>query len=75
MHSHMAAATVDMIWKPKVKHLPPPAYNPDLAPSDYYIFRLFKDVLYGCWFADGAYVVSHATEKHPSQMGSKSSRT
>jgi hypothetical protein len=32
---------------------PHPAYNLDLAPSVYHIFRLLKDALCGCQFANG----------------------
>jgi histone-lysine N-methyltransferase SETMAR len=43
-----AAATVDTIQKLKFKLLPHPAYSPNVAPSDYHIFRPLKDALCGC---------------------------
>jgi hypothetical protein len=38
----MAAATTETIQKLKFVLLPHPAHSPDLAPSDYPIFRLLK---------------------------------
>ncbi|GFO22894.1 histone-lysine N-methyltransferase SETMAR [Plakobranchus ocellatus] len=34
-------------WQPELKTLPHPAYSPDLAPSDYYLFPQFKKYLKG----------------------------
>jgi hypothetical protein len=31
---------------------PHPAYSPDLAPSDFYLFGYVKQLLSGCQFAD-----------------------
>jgi histone-lysine N-methyltransferase SETMAR len=47
---HMAAATIEMIWKLAFEHLSHPAYSSDLTPSDYHIFRPIIDALVGCWF-------------------------
>jgi hypothetical protein len=38
----MAAVTIETIKKVKFELLPHPAYSPDLAPSDYHIFRLLE---------------------------------
>jgi len=36
--------------KTEIKLFPHPAYSSDVAPSDYHIFGLLEDALYGGWF-------------------------
>jgi hypothetical protein len=35
-----------------MRRAPHPAYSPDLAPSDFYLFCYIKQLLSGCEFAD-----------------------
>jgi len=66
---HMTAATIETIRKLKLGLLPHPAHSPDLAPSDYHIFRLLKNALRGRHFAndeevkDVVYTWLHAQPK------------
>jgi hypothetical protein len=48
----MAIATTEMVRKLKFRLLTDPSYSPDLAPSDYHIFRPLTDVLHGYQFAN-----------------------
>lgn len=58
---HTAAATVSMLSELKITTLPHPAYSPDLAPSDYYLFGKIKHQLLGCTFPDSESLVSAIT--------------
>jgi histone-lysine N-methyltransferase SETMAR len=46
MQPHTAAVTVET-KKFEFELLPHPSYSPDLAPSDYHIFRPLRDALHG----------------------------
>jgi hypothetical protein len=48
----MAAGTIETIQKLKFELLPQPAYSPDLALSDYHIFRLPIDSICRYQFAN-----------------------
>jgi hypothetical protein len=45
---HTAHLTINTIWQLNWEH---PAYNPDLAPSDFHLFGLLKNALRGHRFA------------------------
>jgi transposase len=46
-HPHAARLTSEAIAKMGWEVLPHPSYSPDLAPSDYHLFRFVKDQLRG----------------------------
>ena len=46
-HPHAACLTSEAIAKMGWEVLPHPSYSPDLAPSDYHLFRFMKDQLHG----------------------------
>lgn len=50
--SHTAHVTVDTLTKLKFELLPHPAYSPDLAPSDFHVFRKLKSDMKGKRFND-----------------------
>jgi len=50
--SHTAGLTKDYLRNRKVEVLNHPAYSPDLAPCDFYLFPKVKDLLRGKRFAD-----------------------
>jgi hypothetical protein len=61
----------------EIRVSPPLACSPDLTPSDYHIFRLLKDALCGCQFANNEEVKEEECgfmcyQKHSSQMASRS---
>jgi histone-lysine N-methyltransferase SETMAR len=45
--AHTAARTLDFLGKEGVQLLPHPAYSPDLAPCDFFVFPRLKDLLRG----------------------------
>ncbi|GFR62954.1 transposase [Elysia marginata] len=47
VHPHMSRQTQDALRHLELTTLPHPAYNPDLAPSDYYLFPQLKKYLKG----------------------------
>ena len=51
MHAHVAKATIKTVNKLGFEVLKHPAYNPDLAPSDYHLFAPLKDALWGGKFS------------------------
>jgi len=52
VQTHMEAETIEIIQKLKFEFLPHPAYSTDLTPDDHHIFRLLRDALRGCQFAN-----------------------
>jgi len=54
---NMAAHTVDTLRALKVEVLKHPPYSPDLAPSNFHLFRLMKEHLQGQKFADDSEVM------------------
>ena len=49
--AHRAARTVDFLEKEKVRVLPHPAYSPDLAPCDFFLFPKTKEKIRGQRFS------------------------
>ena len=47
---HTAGVTLDALKNSCFKPIHHPPYSPDLAPSDYYLFRHLKKFLRGTWF-------------------------
>jgi hypothetical protein len=43
--------TLQFIEQNSMQRAPYPAYSPDLAPSDFYLFGYVKQLLSGCQFA------------------------
>lgn len=50
--AHTAARTAEFLTTNGINPLPHPAYSPDLAPADYFLFPKVKDSLRGRQFAD-----------------------
>ncbi|GFS13584.1 transposase [Elysia marginata] len=44
---HKARATTQSLWELGIQVLPHPAYSPDLAPCDFWLFPILKDRLAG----------------------------
>jgi hypothetical protein len=51
-HTHTVATTQDLIATFGWEQFDHPLYNPDLAPSDFYVFLHLKTLLGGCQFHD-----------------------
>jgi histone-lysine N-methyltransferase SETMAR len=49
---HTAKMTSQFMEQNSMHREPHPAYSPDLAPSDFYLFGYVKQLLSGCQFAD-----------------------
>jgi hypothetical protein len=49
---HTAKMTSQFMEQNSMQRVPHPAYSPDLAPSDLYLFGCVKQLLSGCQFAD-----------------------
>ena len=49
--SHKAQIVTDYLKQENIRVLPHPAYSPDLAPSDYFLFPRLKGVLAGKRYA------------------------
>jgi histone-lysine N-methyltransferase SETMAR len=49
---HTAKMTSQFMEQNSMQRAPHPAYSPDLAPSDFYLFGYVKQFLSGCQFAD-----------------------
>jgi histone-lysine N-methyltransferase SETMAR len=48
---HTAKMTSQFMEQNSMQRAPHPAYSPDLAPSDFYLFGYVKQLLSGCQFA------------------------
>jgi histone-lysine N-methyltransferase SETMAR len=48
---HMSAKSQAAIWQFGFQQLNHPPYSPDLAPSDYFLFRVMKKILLGKRFS------------------------
>ena len=59
---YVAARTMDIIQKLKWNVLPHPPYIPDLAPSDYHLFRHLNEHLDGKMFRNNEEVVQDVQE-------------
>lgn len=59
---HTAAKTIETINKLQWDLLPHPAYSPDLAPSDFYLFRPLKEFLAGKRFQSNNDVIEAVQE-------------
>ena len=51
-----SARTLDAVTSPKFTLVPHPSYSPDLAPSDFWLFRKLKETLKGQHFPSDAEV-------------------
>jgi histone-lysine N-methyltransferase SETMAR len=49
---HTARMALQFMEQNLTQRAPHPAYSPDLAPSDFYLFGYVKQLLSGCQFAD-----------------------
>jgi histone-lysine N-methyltransferase SETMAR len=49
---HTAKMTSQFMGQNSMQRAPHPAYSPDMAPSDFYVFGDVKQLLSGCQFAD-----------------------
>jgi histone-lysine N-methyltransferase SETMAR len=49
---HTAKMTSQFMKQNSMQRAPHPAYSPDLAPSDFYLFGYVKQLRSGCQFAD-----------------------
>jgi histone-lysine N-methyltransferase SETMAR len=49
---HTAQMTSQIMEQNSTQRAPHPAYSPNLAPSDFYLFDSVKQLLSGCQFAD-----------------------
>jgi histone-lysine N-methyltransferase SETMAR len=49
---HTAKMTLQFMEQNSMQRAPHPAYSPDLAPSDFYLFGSIQQLLSGCQFSD-----------------------
>jgi hypothetical protein len=49
---HTAKCTIDYLRADRLTRAPRPAFSPDLAPSDFYLFGKLKKALMGAAFAE-----------------------
>ncbi|GFS10257.1 histone-lysine N-methyltransferase SETMAR [Elysia marginata] len=57
---HTSRQTQDALWQLELTTLPHPAYSPDLAPSDYYVFPQLMKYLKGHHFDNDEEVIAIA---------------
>jgi hypothetical protein len=57
-HYHRALATQKKVAYLGFQYLDHPPYSPDLAPSDYHLFRGLKKQFKGCHFSSDAKVIA-----------------
>ncbi|PNF30276.1 hypothetical protein B7P43_G01229 [Cryptotermes secundus] len=58
----IAKTTMETLWKLKWNLLTHPLYSPDLAPSDFYLFRRLKSDLQGMRFVDNEAIIQTVQE-------------